>query len=139
MKVIKLGITSGANLRIPLSRSLIAKLRAYGFGHESLKFIYSYLKERKQRTKVGCSFSTWKMIKYGAPQGPILGPLLFNIFLNDIFYFINNTQITNYADDNTTYSMAKYVHNLLAILKDDNKFNIPLSYLWIIARAPWAF
>ena len=98
---------------------LIAKLRAYGFDHESLKFIYSYLKEKKQRTKVGCSFSTWKIIKSGVPQGSILGPLLFNIFLNDIFYFINNIQITNYADDNTTYSMAKDVHNLLAILKDD--------------------
>ena len=66
---------------------LIAKLSAYGFDNESLKFIHSYLKERKQRTKVGSYYSMWKSIKLGVLQGSILGPLLFNIFLNDIFYF----------------------------------------------------
>ena len=66
---------------------LTAKLRAYGFDQDALIFIYSYLKERRQRTKIGSSYSTWKEIKYGAPQGSILGPLLFNIFLNDIFLF----------------------------------------------------
>ena len=53
---------------------LTAKLRAYGFEHDALVFIYSYLKERRQLTKIGSSYSTSKEIKYGVPQGSILAP-----------------------------------------------------------------
>ena len=64
---------------------LIAKLAAYGFDHESLAFIYSYLSDRKQRTKVNNSFSAYSDITTGVPQVSILGPLLFNIYLNFLF------------------------------------------------------
>ena len=61
---------------------LIAKLNAYCFDNNAIKFIYDYLKERKQRTKVNNSYSAWKDLQYGVPQGSILGALLFNIFIN---------------------------------------------------------
>ena len=59
---------------------LIAKLHAYGFNNSSLSFIYSYLSERKQRTKINPYFSCWAEIILGVPQGSILGPLLFNAY-----------------------------------------------------------
>ena len=56
---------------------MIAKLCAYGFSKESLKFIYSYLKGRNQRVKINLSYNSWKEILNGVPQGSILGLLLF--------------------------------------------------------------
>ena len=95
---------------------LIAKLEAYGFDINSLTYIYSYLSDRKQRTKVNNSFSTWSDIILGVPQGSILGPLLFNIYLNDIFYFVQKCDIANYADDTTPYATEKKIDALLESL-----------------------
>ena len=84
---------------------LVAKLYAYGFSRMPLKLIYDYLSGRKQRTKVKNSFSTWLEILYGVPQGSVLGPLLFNIYINDLF-FSQEFQMANFADDCSPYDFS---------------------------------
>ena len=99
---------------------LIAKLDAYGFDQLSLEVILSYLSRRKHRTKINNRLSEWADIVAGIPQGSILGPLLFNIYINDIFYFIHES-ITNYADDTTPYSIKTNYEELVAALQLESK------------------
>ena len=65
--------------------------------------MYDYLSARKQRTKVIESFNTWLDIVFGVPQGSILGPLLFNIYINELFY-CEEFQMINFADDCSPYA-----------------------------------
>ena len=98
---------------------LIAKLQAYGLSLKSIRFINSYLKERNQRVKIGGTFSEWLEIVFGVPQGSILGPILFNIFINDLFFFIEETEICNFADDNTLFACDTSLLSVLDRLKRD--------------------
>ena len=82
----------------------IAKLFAYGFDNKALCFIYDYLRHCKQRTKIGDSNSSLQEVLYGIPQGSILGPLVFNADLCDLFITTSRYDIANYADDNTPYA-----------------------------------
>ena len=78
---------------------LIAKLKAYGFENNALKLVYCYLTNRGQRIKVGSAYSTFQNILTGIPQGSVLGPLLFNIFMNGMFYLDLGSEICNFAGD----------------------------------------
>jgi len=97
---------------------LIAKLHAYGMDLKSLHYIYDYLSDRKQRVRINNEFSEWKDIKYGVPQGSILGPLFFNIYLIDLFLFTENFDLVNYADDNTPYACKKSIEEVIVTLEN---------------------
>jgi hypothetical protein len=83
-------------------RLLLSKMHAYGISLETCNLFLSYLTNRYQRVKCGLHRSDWSLIKRGVPQGSILGPILFNVFVNDLLYFLGDKcNVYNYADDNS--------------------------------------
>ena len=81
--------------------------------------IHNYLTNRKQRTKVSSSYSDRYDIVRDVPAGSILGPLFFNLFIDDLFIFIEGTNICNFSDDNTIYSCSINLQTILIDLKFD--------------------
>ena len=106
---------------------LIAKLDAYGFDKNALKLVNSYLSNRKQRVKINNKYSAWSAILFGVPQGSILGPLLFNIFICDMFYFLEDYDIANYADDSTPCNADKNVESVVINLK----YSSSILFKWL--------
>jgi hypothetical protein len=98
---------------------LIAKLHAYGFDMDTLILFYSYLKNREQCVKINNVFSSFMVLVSGVPHGSILGPILFNIFINDLVYFIKS-DLGNFADDNSISDAAKTIPDLIKILENES-------------------
>ena len=99
---------------------LIAKLEAYGFEKSALNVFYSYLKNRKQAVKINGIYSDFLEILSGVPQGSILGPILFNIFINDFMYHMELTRadVFNFADDNTLSAFSENINDLKITLEE---------------------
>ena len=120
---------------------------AYGFDYEFLTLIQSYLSNRQQRIKVNNTYSTYSNIILGVTQGSILGPLLFNIYICDMFYDITDCDIASFADDNTLYSssfgldkvikkLEAYTNNLLKCFHENHmKANADKCHLLVTTNS----
>ena len=100
---------------------LLAKLKAYGFSPNALKLMHSYLNNRKQQVQINNKFSSESTVIAGVPQGSIDGPLLFNLFINDLVFFIQYCTLSNYADDNNLFSIGKNKDQVKTFLSSDFK------------------
>ena len=100
----------------------IAKLHAYGFGKESLTMLLSYLSNRWQ-SKINAPFSSWTELLQGVQQGSVLGPLSFNVYLNDLFFSLD-CNVCNFADDTTPFICNKNLDFVLNELERNSHIAI---------------
>lgn len=106
---------------------LIAKFSAYGACTDACHFINSYLSNRKQRVKLNGHYSDWSYILRGVPQGSLMGPVLFNVYLNDLLVILEKECVVyNYADDNT----LSYVHSDANVVKDSLEKACNIAITW---------
>ena len=103
---------------------IIAKLHAYDLELPACKLLFSYLHGRKQRVKISNSRSSWAVLTKGVPQGSILGPLVFNIFMNDLFLFIEKCHLYNYADDNSLDTSSENLTDVCWTVSVNQRYNI---------------
>ena len=100
---------------------LIAKMEAYGFEKSALNLVYSYLKGRRQCVKINNTESSYKTILAGVPQGSILGPILFNIFRNDFYYFFTEANLHGFSDDHSISAKSHSLEDLKSKLRNESK------------------
>ena len=109
---------------------LLKKLQYYGIRGQALEWFRSYLSNRKQYVLYGEQISEMQNIKYGVPQGSVLGPLLFIIYVNDLPYQLANSETIQFADDTTIYGHNSNINRLYTDMI--NELNI-ISY-WFNAN-----
>ena len=99
---------------------LVFKLKTYGIEFKCLKLLQNYLADRQQRVLLNGVTSKWENIYAGVPQGSVLGPLLFLIYINDLPHNVTNSTVKMFADT-STFSTVNCPKNSLLALNSDLK------------------
>ncbi len=101
-------------------------MKANGLSNYACEFMASYLSDMYQGVKISNEKTSWMPLLKFILQGSSLGPFVFNIFMNDLFYFIETCSLTNYADDNTLDMNSCTIETVLSALKTDTEKAINL-------------
>ena len=99
----------------------MAKMNPYGFSIDAVIFFYSYLKGRKQNVKINNTHSVFQILLSRFPQDLVLGSLLFNIFINDLYLWVSKTGLLNFTDDSAVCSAENTIEKLISTLEQDNQ------------------
>ena len=86
---------------------LVSKLKTFGIDDLLLSWFYSYLTGRRQGVVINGTFSNWADVGSGVPQGSLLGPIIFSLFVNDLPNVINSATLAMFADDSKCYRIIK--------------------------------
>ena len=97
---------------------------AYGFSINAVTFFNSYLKRRNQHLRINNIHSVYRVLLYGVPQGSILGPLLFDVFINELYLYITKTDLLYFVDDNTITAGERAIANLISTLVTESQVAI---------------
>ena len=103
---------------------LIARLVAYGFSNTALRYVYSYLSNRKQCVRINNTYSNYQKIISGVPKGSILGPIFFNLSINNLLFFVSEVLLNNFADENTLSAFAETILELIDVLQSGSEIVI---------------
>lgn len=98
---------------------LLQKLQRYGFRGNAYTLLQTYLEERVQYVQIEDCLSTAGTVKYGVPQGTVLGPLLFVIYINDLLAMQSKGKIISYADDTAVVYTGNTWEHLKSVVEDD--------------------
>jgi hypothetical protein len=98
---------------------LLCKLKSFGLDNNSLNWFESYLTNRQQKTSINNTLSSSLPVSVGVPQGSILGPLLFIIYINDMPNIVKHCKIILYADDTLLYYSSNLVKDIELCVNED--------------------
>jgi hypothetical protein len=113
-------------------KGLIYKLAKAGISGKLLSWIKNYLHDRYQRVVINGQFSTWGLIKSGVPQGSVLGPLLFLVYINDIVHVIRHCHIRMFADDTCLYINIDNPEDAARLMNEDLEAINQWSNTWLV-------